>query len=91
MDRHWTLPAAISCSRRPIRPSGIGAAMTQAHLTPLSAADSRPAGMLLDACFNNRPDSRPQDAVTSAEFIVGSYFLLHALMIADGRIEPGAF
>ena len=42
-------------------------AMTNRHLTPLATGDDRPAGMLLDACFNMRADSRPQDAATSCE------------------------
>jgi unsaturated chondroitin disaccharide hydrolase len=63
-------------------------ALVARHLTPTSPADKRPRGMLIDACFNNRSDSRPEDATSSAEFIVGSYFLMEGLMIMTGAIGP---
>jgi hypothetical protein len=44
--------------------------------------------MLTEACFNKRPDARPQDKVTRCEFIVGSYYLFESLLSLAGRLDP---
>ena len=41
-----------------------------------------------EACFQKRPDARPQDKVTRCEFIVGSYYLFESLLCLDGRLDP---
>jgi len=52
------------------------------------AGDRRVPGMLTEACFNKRPDARPQDKVNRCEFIVGSYYLLESLLGLAGRLDP---
>ena len=63
-------------------------ALLARHLTPTHAGDRRVPGMLTEACFNRRPDARPQDKVTRCEFIVGSYYLFESLLCLDGRLDP---
>ncbi len=58
------------------------------YLTPTHAHDRRGAGILTEACFNKRPDARPQDKVTRCEFVVGSYYLFESLLCLDGRLDP---
>lgn len=48
---------------------------------------SRPAGMLVGGCFNNRADSRSHDRVTNAELIFGSYFLVECLLLLGGSLK----
>lgn len=62
------------------------AALVQRFLTPLGPAESRPAGMLVGACFNKRRDARAQDSATNAETIFGSYYLFESLNVLDGLI-----
>ncbi len=57
------------------------------HLTPTSADDHRPPGMLVDGCFTKRADARAHDAVTNAELIFGSYFLTEGLAVALGHVS----
>ena len=66
------------------------AALVSRHLTPTSPDDRRSPGRLVDSCFNKRADARPQDAVTNAEFIVGSYYLFECLQILSGKVDPAA-
>lgn len=54
-------------------------ALVQHHLTPYRPGLETSPGRLLDGCFNPRPEARPQDAVTSAELIFGSFFLFESL------------
>ena len=63
-------------------------ALVMNYLTPTHAGDGRAPGMLTEACFNKRPDARPQDKVTRCEFIVGSYYLFESLLCLDGRLDP---
>ena len=63
-------------------------ALVRGYLTPTSADDRRSSGRLVESCFNKRTDARPQDAVTNAEFIVGSYYLFECLQILSGKVEP---
>jgi unsaturated chondroitin disaccharide hydrolase len=63
-------------------------ALVMNYLTPTHAGDVRAPGMLTEACFNKRPDARPQDKVTRCEFIVGSYYLFESLLCLDGRLDP---
>ena len=63
-------------------------ALVRGYLTPTSAGDRRSPGRLVESCFNKRTDARPQDAVTNAEFIVGSYYLFECLQILSGKVEP---
>ncbi|MGH7409423.1 MAG: glycosyl hydrolase, partial [Candidatus Methylomirabilales bacterium] len=58
------------------------------YLTPTHAGDRRGPGMLTEACFNRRPDARPQDKVSRCEFIVGSYYFFESLLSLAGRIDP---
>lgn len=60
--------------------------LVRKHLVPVDANDIRPRGMLVDGCFTKRPDARAQDAVTSAELIFGTYFLLECLAVLTGHI-----
>jgi unsaturated chondroitin disaccharide hydrolase len=60
------------------------------YLTPTHAGDGRVPGMFTEACFNKRPDARPQDKVTRCEFIVGSYYLFESLLCLDGRLDPAS-
>jgi len=64
------------------------AALVRRHLTPVGASDRRTPGMLVDACFNKRPDARPHDAGTNCEFVVGDYYFLENLLSLAGVIEP---
>lgn len=61
--------------------------LVDAYLTPTSAGDSRPRGMLVGGCFNKRPDSRPRDAALNAELIFGSYFLFESLQTLSGVVK----
>lgn len=61
-------------------------ALVDHYLTPVHASETRPAGMLIGACFNKRQDARSQDSATSAETIFGSYYLFEALNVLDGTI-----
>jgi unsaturated chondroitin disaccharide hydrolase len=63
-------------------------ALIDRYVTPTRAGDRRVPGMLTEACFNKRPDARPQDRVTRCEFIVGSYYLFESLLCLDGRLDP---
>lgn len=62
-------------------------ALVTGYLTPTAAGDTRPRGMLVDGCFNKRPDSRPHDATLNAELIFGSYFLFECLLVLAGILE----
>lgn len=62
-------------------------AVVRGYLTPTSAGDSRPRGMLVGGCFNKRPDSRPHDAALNAELIFGSYFLFESLQVLTGVVK----
>ncbi|MDB5606835.1 MAG: hypothetical protein JWP25_3735 [Bradyrhizobium sp.] len=61
-------------------------ALIDHYLTSVNKNESRPAGMLVGACFNKRRDARSQDSATSAETIFGSYYLFEALNVLDGTI-----
>ena len=45
-----------------------------------------PTGAITHCCFNKRPDSRPEDAAASCEFIVGDYYLFESLLILAGHL-----
>lgn len=60
-------------------------ALVRDYLTRESG--SRPSGMLIGGCFNNRADSRPHDRVTNAELIFGSYFLVECLLLLGGSLH----
>jgi unsaturated chondroitin disaccharide hydrolase len=62
-------------------------ALVDHHLTPVGKGESRPAGMLVGACFNKRRDARSQDSATNAETIFGSYYLFEALNVLAGTIS----
>ncbi|WOH64035.1 hypothetical protein [Bradyrhizobium sp. BWA-3-5] len=62
-------------------------ALIDGYLTPVGAAEDRPQGMLVGACFNKRRDARARDSATDAETIFGSYYLLESLNVLDGLIE----
>lgn len=64
------------------------AALAQGYVTPVSADDLRPRGMLFGGCFNKRPDSRPRDSATNAETIFGSYYFLQSLQVLNGVLKP---
>jgi unsaturated chondroitin disaccharide hydrolase len=64
------------------------AALVQHHLTPTGPGDGRVPGMLTGACFNKRPDARPQDASTNCEFIVGDYYFFESLLTLAGIVDP---
>jgi unsaturated chondroitin disaccharide hydrolase len=52
------------------------------HLTPLAPGDARPAGMLLDGCFN-----QPRRYANHSELIWGTAYLLFALYyLKTGRV-----
>jgi unsaturated chondroitin disaccharide hydrolase len=52
------------------------------HLTPLDDVDKRPAGMLLDGCFN-----QPRRYANRSELIWGTAYLLFALYyLKTGRV-----
>jgi unsaturated chondroitin disaccharide hydrolase len=61
-------------------------ALVDHYLTPVRPGESRPAGMLVGACFNKRRDARSQDSATHAETIFGSYYLFEALNVLDGLV-----
>jgi unsaturated chondroitin disaccharide hydrolase len=63
-------------------------ALVDGYLTPTHAGDRRAPGRLTQACFNKRPDARPQDRVSRCEFIVGSYSLFESLLALAGRLDP---
>lgn len=63
------------------------ATLVDRFVTPVGQNESRPAGMLVGACFNKRRDARAQDAATNAETIFGSYYLFEVLNVLDGMIE----
>jgi hypothetical protein len=44
--------------------------------------------MLTDACFNKRPDARPQDTGSNCEFIVGDYYFFESLLALAGVVDP---
>lgn len=62
-------------------------ALVSSYLTPTTASDQRPRGMLVGGCFNKRPNSRPHDATLNAELIFGSYFLFECLLVLAGFVE----
>ncbi|MGL3104724.1 hypothetical protein [Bradyrhizobium sp. BR 1432] len=64
------------------------AALVDGYLTPVEDSDKRPVGMLVEGCFNKREDSRPEDYVSNAELIFGSYYLFEALLMLSGRLQP---
>jgi unsaturated chondroitin disaccharide hydrolase len=64
------------------------AALVRHHLTPTGENDRRVPGMLTDACFNKRPDARPQDASANCEFIVGDYYFFESLLALAGIVDP---
>ena len=45
-----------------------------------------PVGAITHCCFNKRPDSRPEDAAASCEFVVGDYYLFESLLILAGHL-----
>lgn len=49
-----------------------------------------PSGAITQCCFNRRPDSRPEDAATACEFIVGDYYLFESLLILAGHLAADA-
>jgi unsaturated chondroitin disaccharide hydrolase len=59
------------------------AALVSRHLTPTSADDKRPGGILADGCYNYRIG-----LATSNELIWGSYYLFEALCVLAGRLAP---
>lgn len=63
------------------------AALVDRYLTPVSESDKRVPGMLVEGCFNKRSDSRPEDYVSNAELIFGSYYLFEALHLLSGRMK----
>ena len=60
--------------------------LVEHHMT----GDGAPGGegRLVDGCFNRRPESRPCDRIERAELIFGSYYLLEALLVLSGRMDP---
>jgi unsaturated chondroitin disaccharide hydrolase len=62
-------------------------ALIAGYLTPTGSGDRRLPGMLIGGCFNKRRESRPQDYVTNAELIFGSYFLFESLQVLGGVVE----
>ena len=58
-------------------------ALIAGHLTGVDPADSRPAGILTDGCYNNRIG-----LAVANELVWGDYMLLEALLALEGRIEP---
>jgi len=53
------------------------------HVTPLHDGDARRPGMLLDGCYH-----RPARVAEANELIWGDYYLLEALSILTGTIDP---
>lgn len=64
------------------------ASLVERCLTPVGPDDTRTPGMLTEACFNKRPDARPEDAGTNCEFIVGDYYLFESLLALAGKVDP---
>jgi unsaturated chondroitin disaccharide hydrolase len=62
-------------------------ALIRGWLTPTSADDRRPRGMLVGGCFNKRPDSRAQDAARNAELVFGSYYFFASLQALRGAVD----
>jgi len=60
-------------------------ALIACHLTPTAPDDRRPAGMLIDGCYDRRTGR-----ATSHELIWGDYFLFEALLCLAGHLEPAA-
>ncbi len=60
-------------------------ALIARHLTPTAPHDRRPAGMLIDGCYDRRTSR-----ATSHELIWGDYFLFEALLCLAGYVEPAA-
>jgi unsaturated chondroitin disaccharide hydrolase len=81
-------PSASDRARYAAAAEATTEALVQRHLTPIGPDDHRPPGMLIDACFNKRPDARPQDRVSRCEFVVGSYYLLESLLALSGALDP---
>lgn len=55
------------------------------HLTPVGASDQRPPGILASGCY----DRRTGRAVDN-ELVWGDYFLLEALLVLGGALDPRA-
>jgi len=53
------------------------------YLTPVSADDRRPTGVLTQGCFNKR-----NGIATAHELIWGDYFLLESLLALEGALAP---
>jgi unsaturated chondroitin disaccharide hydrolase len=83
-----TAPSEAARSRYGEAAEATARALVDRHLTPTHPGDPRVPGMLIDACFNKRPDARPQDRAPRCEFIVGSYYLFESLLGLSGRIDP---
>ena len=60
--------------------------LVERHMT--GAESPSGAGRLVDGCFNRRPESRPQDRIERAELVFGSYYLLEALLVLSGDLDP---
>jgi unsaturated chondroitin disaccharide hydrolase len=58
-------------------------ALVAHYLTPISASDRRPAGMLTQGCYNNR-----LGLATSHELVWGSYYLFETLCVLAGHLGP---
>lgn len=82
--------APTDSKRRQYRSAGerTALALVERYLTPVHKNDSRPAGMLVEGCFNKRGDLRAEDYVSNAELIFGSYYLFEALHLLTGRLRP---
>jgi len=52
------------------------------YLTPISADDTRPPGILTQGCFNKKLEVAPEH-----ELIWGDYFLFESLLALSGNIE----
>jgi unsaturated chondroitin disaccharide hydrolase len=61
---------------------GMVDALIEHHLTGVDAADTRPAGILTDGCYNRRIG-----LATANELIWGDYFLLEALSVMEGHLN----
>jgi len=57
--------------------------LTIGYLTPMSADDRRPTGILTQGCFNKR-----NGVATTHELIWGDYFLFESLLVLDGALAP---
>lgn len=58
-------------------------ALVDHHLTPVDAQDARPAGMLLDGCYNHQTSW-----ADAHELVWGDYFLLEAFLALTDRLDP---